>query len=68
MYTIITAICWAVALIAIPALLLDRALETPEQRIARLSRSGMSQRAIAAQLGCTRHQVRRALALQVVAA
>ena len=42
--------------------LLAWALETQPERIRRLRRTGLSQRAIAGQLGISRHRVARALA------
>ena len=63
MTTLITIAALIVVLISLPLLIIIRITETQPERIARLSRAGWSQRAIAAQLGCSRHQVRRALAL-----
>lgn len=55
-------VAWALALLLLPVLLLAWALETPSDRVRRLRRTGLSQRAIAAQLGISRHRVARALA------
>ena len=63
MTSILLALVWKVFL---PALLLvavvDVLTQSQPQRIRRLSRAGQSQRAIAARLGVSRHQVRMALA------
>ena len=53
---------WALALLLLPVLLLAWALETQPERIRRMRRTGLSQRAIAGQLGISRHRVARALA------
>ena len=51
------------ALITLPVIILIWATESQDQRVRRFSRSkGMSQRAIAAELGITRYAVRKALA------
>jgi len=42
--------------------LLDVLTQTQPQRIRRLSRAGLSQRAIAQRLGVTRYRIRQALA------
>lgn len=55
-------LAWAAILLTLPVLLLLWLTESPEQRIHRLHRQGVSQRAIAAQLGMSRYRVRRALA------
>jgi hypothetical protein len=55
-------LAWALALLLLPVLILAWALETQPEKIRRLRRAGMSQRAIAAQLGISRHRVARALA------
>ena len=55
-------LAWALALLLLPVLLLAWILETQPERIRRLSRSGLSQRAIATRLGISRHRVARALA------
>lgn len=63
MIALIATLAWKLLL---PALLLvavvDVLTQTEPQRIRRLSRSGLSQRAIASRLGVSRYQVRLALA------
>jgi ABC-type spermidine/putrescine transport system permease subunit II len=49
------------AALVLPLLVLLWATESTEQRTRRLSRSGWSQRQIAAHLGVTRYRVRQAL-------
>jgi hypothetical protein len=59
-----TATClvaWALALLFLPALLLAWALESDGDRARRWHRRGLSQRAIAQRLGCSRNRVRRLL-------
>ena len=53
---------WALALIVLPILILLWATESQPQRARRLRSYGLSQRAIADRLGCSRWQVRQALA------
>ena len=50
------------AVLMIPCIFLGWATETRSQRIRRLSRQGLSQRAIADRLGVSRYRVRCALA------
>jgi hypothetical protein len=60
--TIPCIILWALALIVLPLLILDWATMSRTQRIRRLRDMGLSQQRIAEQLGCSRYQVRKALA------
>jgi hypothetical protein len=60
--TIPCVILWALALIVLPLLILDWATMSRTQRIRRLRDMGLSQQRIAEQLGCSRYQVRKALA------
>jgi len=53
---------WAAVLLTLPLIVLLWATESREQRIRRWHRRGQSQRAIAARLGVSRYQVRKALA------
>jgi DNA-binding CsgD family transcriptional regulator len=62
MTTIACLMAWTVALLLLPILLLARATESDRERIRRLRRSGLSQRAIAQRLSISRHRVARALA------
>jgi hypothetical protein len=55
-------IAWSLALLLLPVLLLDWALETRSDRARRWRRAGLSQAAIADRLGCTRYRVRALLA------
>jgi DNA-binding CsgD family transcriptional regulator len=59
MTTIACLMAWTVALLLLPILLLARATESDRERIRRLRRSGLSQRAIAQRLGISRHRVAR---------
>ena len=61
MHNIITALIWALALIALPVILCSRIAETRTETAQRLHRQGCSQRAIAASLGVSRYSVRRML-------
>jgi len=63
MTSILLAMLWKLALplLAIVALVF-LLTESPDFKVRRLRRSGLSQRAIAAHMGITRYQVRRALA------
>jgi hypothetical protein len=54
-------LAWALALLLLPALFLAWLLESRTDRIRRLHASGMPQTAIAARLGISRYQVRKAL-------
>jgi hypothetical protein len=56
-----TLVAWALALLLLPALLLAWALESDGDRARRWQRRGLSQRAIAQRLGCSRYRVRRLL-------
>jgi hypothetical protein len=63
MTPLILATLWKLALPLLALVALVFLLtESPDFKVRRLSRSGLSQRAIAAQMGITRYQVRRALA------
>jgi hypothetical protein len=53
---------WAAVLLTLPLIVLLWATESREQRIRRWHRRGQSQRAIAARIGVSRYQVRKALA------
>jgi DNA invertase Pin-like site-specific DNA recombinase len=55
-------VAWALALLILPFLIIERLIETQPEQIRRLHRQGHSQRAIAERLGITRHRVRVALA------
>ena len=55
-------LAWALALLILPFLIIERLIETQPERIQRLHRQGYSQRAIAERLSITRHRVRVALA------
>ena len=58
-----TCLCaWALALLLLPALILGLLTESRAERAQRLRRRGMSQRAIAEQMGCSRWRVRQLLA------
>jgi len=59
--TITCALAWAAVLITLPIVLLLWATESQDQTIRRRHRRGLSQRAIADRLGCSRYQVRKAL-------
>ena len=48
---------WALALLLLPVLLLSWILETPRDRARRWHRAGVSRRAIARRLGCSRYRV-----------
>jgi len=52
---------WAAVLLTLPLIVLLWATESREQRIRRWQRRGQSQTAIAARLGVSRYQVRKAL-------
>lgn len=54
-------LAWALALLILPFLIIERLIETQPERIQRLHRQGHSQRAIAERLNVTRHRVRQAL-------
>jgi hypothetical protein len=60
--TIPCIILWALALIVLPLLILDWITLSRSERIRRLRALGWSQQRIAEQLGCSRYQVRKALA------
>ena len=63
MLSLVFALVWKLFLPALVLVaLVDVLTQSQPQRIRRLSRSGMSQRAIASQLGVSRYQVRLALA------
>ena len=53
---------WAAALLLLPLIVILWATESRPQRIRRIARTGLSQRAIADRLGCSRYAVQRALA------
>lgn len=53
---------WALALLLLPALILGYLTESQAERAQRLRRRGLSQRAIAERLGCSRWRVRQLLA------
>lgn len=55
-------VAWALALLVLPLLIIDWATCPRPERIRRLRAMGWSQQRIAAQLGCSRYQVRKALA------
>lgn len=59
---IITAFVFLLVALALPLLVWQAATATPADRARRLAAQGLSQRAIAARLGCSRWQVRQALA------
>jgi hypothetical protein len=60
--SIACTLAWIAALLIIPLLILDWATMSRTQRIRRLRDMGLSQQRIAQQLGCSRYQVRKALA------
>lgn len=60
--SLITLLLFAFILICLPCILLGRLTESKRQTIRRLSRQGLSQRAIADRLQITRYRVRLALA------
>ena len=63
MTTILSILFFVLAPLLVVCILLDRTfIETRRQKIRRLSREGVSQRAIAARVGITRYRVRLALA------
>jgi hypothetical protein len=54
---------WTILLpLVLVVAIVDCATQSPTQRVKRLSRSGLSQRAIAAHTGLSRYKVRRLLA------
>lgn len=55
-------LAWAAALLLLPVVVLLWATESRPQRIRRYARRGLSQRAIARELGCSRYAVQSALA------
>jgi hypothetical protein len=55
-------LAWTLAILLLPVLLLSWVLESRRDRARRWHRSGLSQRAIAARLGCSRYRVRQLLA------
>lgn len=55
-------LAWAAALLLLPLIVLLWATESRPQRIRRYARRGLSQRAIARELGCSRYAVQSALA------
>jgi DNA-binding NarL/FixJ family response regulator len=57
-----TTLCFLLALLTLPLIVLLWATESREQRIRRWHRDGQSQRAIAAKLNVSRYRVRLALA------
>lgn len=59
--TLPCVLAWALVLACMPLLLLAWAVETPETRIRRWRRQGMTQQAIADRLNISRWQVRKAL-------
>jgi Trp operon repressor len=63
MGTILSIIISILAILLLPALVLGWLTESRTQRIRRLSRCGMSQRAIAQHLGVSRYRVSKALAI-----
>jgi AraC-like DNA-binding protein len=54
-------LAWALALIALPVLILAWALETRTDRARRWRRAGLTQQQIADRFGCSRSTVRRLL-------
>ena len=60
--TITCLAAWALALLLLPFIVLAWASESRQQRARRWRRSGLTQQAIANQLGCSRTTVRRLLA------
>ena len=56
------ALAWAAALLLLPLIVLLWATESRPQRIRRYARRGLSQRAIARELNCSRYAVQSALA------
>lgn len=56
------AFAWGLALLLLPLVVLLWATESPDRRARRWRAAGMSQRAIADRLGCTRYRVRQLLA------
>jgi hypothetical protein len=60
--SIACTLAWIAALLVLPLLILDWATMSRTQRIRRLRDMGLSQQRIAQQLGCSRYQVRKALA------
>ncbi len=52
---------WALALLLLPALILGLLTESRAERAQRLRRRGLSQQAIAEQMGCSRWRVRQLL-------
>jgi DNA-binding CsgD family transcriptional regulator len=60
--SIACTLAWIAALLILPLLILDWATMSRTQRIRRLRGMGLSQQRIAQQLGCSRYQVRKALA------
>lgn len=62
MTTILTLIATILALLLVPILILAWATETRAERARRWHRKGLSQRAIAERLNCSRYKVRQMLA------
>ena len=62
MTTLLSIIVAILAILLMPAIVLGWITEGRTQRIRRLHRQGLSQRAIAQHMGITRHRVRLALA------
>jgi len=63
MTTLFVGLFWKLLLpLLLVVALLDVLTQTQPQRIRRLSRAGLSQRAIAQRLGVTRYRIRQALA------
>lgn len=61
--TLLAGLFWKLLLpLLLVVALLDVLTQTQPQRIRRLSRAGLSQRAIAERLGVTRYRIRQALA------
>lgn len=52
---------WCAALLLLPLVVLLWATESPEARVRRWQAAGLSQRAIADRLGCSRYRVRQLL-------
>lgn len=62
MTTLLSVLFFLLLPLIIVCMVLGRLIETQRQQIRRLCREGVSQRAIAQQLGISRHKVRLALA------
>ncbi len=60
--SIACTLAWIAALLILPLLIIDWATMSRTQRIRRLRDMGLSQQRIAERLGCSRYQVRKALA------